>query len=110
MSDGACNWLGRLGLCLLAAAVLFGRIDEGDRSVRYATAAKSILYTGDWVQMHMADEPYYNKPPLCFWATAIVFRHLGASIATARAFSALCSFGTVLLLYAMVRCYRSDAA
>jgi 4-amino-4-deoxy-L-arabinose transferase-like glycosyltransferase len=109
VNGSARNWLGRVGLALLAAAVLFGRIDVGDRSVRYAMVAKSILYTGDWVQMHMADEPYYSKPPLCFWATAIAFRHLGVSVATSRLFAALCSFGTVLLLYATVRCYRSEA-
>jgi len=65
-------------------ALLFGRPlfdpDEG----RYAEIPREMLVGGDWVIPHLNGLVYLEKPPLQYWATAIVYACLGISEGTAR--------------------------
>jgi len=93
-------------LLLLAAVALlwFGLLevrglyfpDEG----RYAEIPREMLDTGDWVTPRLNGIPYFEKPPLQYWATAAVFAVAGTDEWTTRlwpAFIGLLAVGAVLL-------------
>ena len=54
--------------------------DEG----RYAVIPWEMLATGDWVTPRINGFPYFEKPPLQYWITAIVFAVFGEDEWTAR--------------------------
>ena len=97
----------RLGPWLLLAAVAllwFGLLevrglyfpDEG----RYAEIPREMLESGDWVTPHLNGIPYFEKPPLQYWATAAVFGVAGTDEWTTRlwpALAGLLAVGAVLL-------------
>jgi 4-amino-4-deoxy-L-arabinose transferase-like glycosyltransferase len=62
---------------LLAAAVVFA-LPVGRRplfnqdEVRYAMLARDVVDHSRWVLPHVRGEVYLNKPPLFFWAVALV--------------------------------------
>lgn len=52
---------------------------------RYAEIARVMVDTGNWVTPQLApDEPFWAKPPLSIWATALSFKIFGVSEFTAR--------------------------
>jgi 4-amino-4-deoxy-L-arabinose transferase-like glycosyltransferase len=59
--------------------------DEG----RYAEIPREMLATGDWVTPHLNGVPYFEKPPLQYWATAVTFAVAGADEWTTRLWPAL---------------------
>ena len=65
--------------------------DEG----RYAEIPREILSSGDWVIPHLNGLVYIEKPPLQYWATALMYRLLGPSALTARLYCALTALGTL---------------
>src|SRR5678815_218304 len=70
--------------------------DEG----RYAEIPREMLATGDWVTPHLNGIPYFEKPPLQYWATAAVFAVAGTDEWTTRlwpALAGLLAVGAVLL-------------
>ncbi|MCX7011548.1 MAG: glycosyltransferase family 39 protein [Candidatus Sumerlaeota bacterium] len=65
---------------------------------RYAEIGRQILSTGHWVMPDLAPGlPFWGKPPLSFWLTAISFKCLGVSEFTARFPSFLLSIFVVWL-------------
>src|SRR5262245_22718452 len=63
-----------------------------------------MLVTGDWSMPQLeAGHPYWGKPPLHFWATALSLRALGFSEFAARLPSLL---GALLVLFAVERVAR----
>src|SRR5262245_336827 len=75
------------------------RPDEG----RYAEIAREMLASGDWISPRLNDILYFEKPPLQYWITAIVFKLFGEDEWTARLWTAVAGFAGVLLTYAMGR-------
>ncbi len=71
---------------------LFGR-DEA----LYAEAGREMLATGDWVTPRVNGGPFFEKPPLYYWAAAASYRASGVSPLSARLPSALMAIATVLL-------------
>jgi 4-amino-4-deoxy-L-arabinose transferase-like glycosyltransferase len=71
---------------------LFGR-DEA----LYAEAGREMLATGDWVTPRVNGGPFFEKPPLYYWAAAASYRAFGVSPLSARLPSALMAIATVLL-------------
>ncbi|HXV19185.1 MAG TPA: glycosyltransferase family 39 protein [Candidatus Omnitrophota bacterium] len=69
--------------------------DEG----LYASVAKGILKSGDWLNLSLDGKPWADKPPLAIWATAFFYKLFGVSEFTARLFSALCGIGTVIVTF-----------
>lgn len=96
-----------LGL-LLAFSVLFGfalgnrplaNPDEG----RYAEIPREMVASGDWITPHLNGIPYFEKPPLVYWAGAVALRVFGGSEWSMRLTPALFALGGVLLTYAATR-------
>jgi 4-amino-4-deoxy-L-arabinose transferase-like glycosyltransferase len=68
---------------LLAAAVVFA-LPVGRRplfnqdEVRYAMLAREVVDHSRWILPHVRGEVYLNKPPLFFWAVALISLPAGA--------------------------------
>jgi len=84
-------------------ALLFGRPlfdpDEG----RYAEIPREMLVGGDWVIPHLNGLVYLEKPPLQYWATAIVYACLGISEGTARLATGCAGYLTLALVFLLAR-------
>jgi 4-amino-4-deoxy-L-arabinose transferase-like glycosyltransferase len=95
------RWL-YAALAVLLALVWFATLanrplfnpDEG----RYAEIPREMLSGGDWVIPHLDGLDYIEKPPLQFWATALMYRLFGVSEFSARLYTALTALGTVALI------------
>ena len=68
---------------------------------RYSAIPSAMNATGDYVTPRLKGTVYLEKPPLCYWATALSFRAFGENEFSARLFSALCAWGCILLVYSM---------
>jgi 4-amino-4-deoxy-L-arabinose transferase-like glycosyltransferase len=79
----------------LGTVDLIDRVDEG----LYATAARQMVDSGDWVTPRVGSEIFFHKPPLIYWAQAFFIRFLGATPLAARLPSAIAAFLTALSLY-----------
>src|SRR5262249_8176653 len=54
---------------------------------------------GDWLTLHWNFKPWFQKPPLLMWVTAVFYRWFGISEFWARAASAFSGVGVILLTY-----------
>jgi 4-amino-4-deoxy-L-arabinose transferase-like glycosyltransferase len=80
--------------------------DEG----RYAEVPREMLASGDWVTPRLDGVPYFEKPPLVYWAVAACERFLGPSEWSVRLAPALFSVAGILMAYAAARrIYGRDA-
>ncbi|MDE2260049.1 MAG: glycosyltransferase family 39 protein [Betaproteobacteria bacterium] len=61
------------------------RPDEG----RYAEIAREMAVSGDWITPRLNGIPYFEKPPLQYWATAESIQLLGPTALAARLWTAL---------------------
>ena len=68
------------------------RTDEG----RYASIAREMATSRDYVTPTLNELKYFYKPPLQYWATAISFNVLGETPFAARLWSALTAFLAVI--------------
>jgi 4-amino-4-deoxy-L-arabinose transferase-like glycosyltransferase len=78
---------------------LIDLVDEG----LYASAARHMVESGDWITPHVSSSVFLEKPPLMFWAEASFIRIFGATPMAARLPSALAAFLTSLALYYWAR-------
>ena len=88
------RWPGRRGqgVLLLVAALfllrllLLGAYPLMDTTeARYGEIGRRMAELGDWITpWHAPGVPFWGKPPLSFWCTALSFRSLGVSAFTAR--------------------------
>ncbi|HEY6299966.1 MAG TPA: phospholipid carrier-dependent glycosyltransferase [Candidatus Binatus sp.] len=92
----------RLTIYALLAAILYlpglgqpalWEPDEG----RYAEIAREMVVSGDYVTPRDDFEPYFEKPPLVYWANAASIRIFGANEFAARLPSALFSIGQIVV-------------
>ncbi|AOI92448.1 glycosyltransferase family 39 protein [Burkholderia pseudomultivorans] len=81
-------WFAPLGLRHLIPS------DEG----RYAEMAREMFVTGDWITPRYNGYKYFEKPPLQTWLNALTFAWFGIGEWQARLYTALASFGGVLLV------------
>jgi len=69
-----------------------------------AIPARGMMRTGDYIVPRLRAKPYLAKPPLFYWAVAIVSRPWGdVTAASVRSVSALCAIGALLVTYFSVR-------
>src|SRR5580700_3936209 len=80
-------------LATLSARPLFNP-DEG----RYAEIPREMQSGGDWIIPHLDGLAYIEKPPLQYWATAVAYQLLGATVFSARLYTALCALGAIGLV------------
>ena len=89
-----------LGVVLLTPFPRPGRYLAGD-PLRYAAIAKSTLDGGDWLQLQLGAQPYFNKPPLLFWIVMGAFQLFGASTFVAQSVGAIFGLGLLLSTWAL---------
>jgi 4-amino-4-deoxy-L-arabinose transferase-like glycosyltransferase len=66
---------------------------------RYAEIAREMLVSGDYTVPHLNGVPWYEKPPLLFWAGAASMRLFGPTPWAARLPSRLAGLATLGLLF-----------
>ncbi|MFI5402750.1 MAG: ArnT family glycosyltransferase, partial [Planctomycetota bacterium] len=76
---------------------------------RYATIAREMAETGDWLLPRINGEPYQDKPPLFFWLAAAL-RKCGIGAQGVRVVSALAAAGTMAVIAALARIWFSRRA
>ncbi|HOL64840.1 MAG TPA: glycosyltransferase family 39 protein [Accumulibacter sp.] len=77
--------------------------DEG----RYAGIAWEMLSAGDWLVPRLSGLPFFHKPPLFYWLTALSLGIFGAQAWAARMASIMGALLAVAGLYFFLRRYRS---
>lgn len=92
-------------LTILAVAAFFpglGHVHLFDwDEINFAEAAREMLITGNYGQVQINFEPFYEKPPLFFWLQAWSMRLWGINEFAARFPNACCGVVTLLTLYLM---------
>jgi len=68
---------------------------------RYSAIPSLMNATGDYVTPRLDHVVYLEKPPLCYWMTALFFKIFGESEFSSRLFVSLCAWGCILLVYYM---------
>lgn len=100
-------------LLLLAAVACFeprgSGLAEPDET-RYAEIPREMLAAGDLVVPRLNGLPYFEKPPLLYWANAAAFRAFGQTPWAARLPTRLAGLGTTLLLVLAVAARRGRRA
>jgi len=71
--------------------------DEG----RYSAIPSEMNQSGDYITPHLKGTVYLEKPPLCYWATALSFNIVGKNEFSSRLFTAVCAWGCILLVYSI---------
>lgn len=94
-----------LYVCLLPVLPLM----EPDET-RYSDIPSLMNRTGDGVTPRLNHVLYFEKPPLAYWATALLFKGFGENEFAARLFTGLCTWGLILLAYAAGRHQRDEKA
>jgi 4-amino-4-deoxy-L-arabinose transferase-like glycosyltransferase len=99
---------GAPALILAPAAVLLGHALAAGAlhpldDCNYATLARNIVETGEWLPLRYDGAPFYNHGPLVPWLTALSFHAFGIHEAAARLPSILFGVGCVALAYAAAR-------
>ena len=74
-------------------------VDEG----RYAEVAREMLATGDWITPRLNFLPFFDKPPLLYWGTALAYQIGGTNEAMARAIPMLAALVGVGAAYGLGR-------
>jgi hypothetical protein len=95
-------------LILIISATLFipflGRVHLFDwDEINFAEAAREMIVTGNYLQVQIDYQPFWEKPPLFFWLQALSMKAFGVNEFSARLINALCGIFTLLLVYRIGR-------
>ena len=93
-------------LLLLSGVFCFLHLNQGalyyDEAI-YAQVAKETVAGDHWITLHWNGQPWFHKPPLYFWTTALLFKAFGPSEFSARALSAAAGVGCITLTYLIAK-------
>ena len=79
--------------------------------INFAEAAREMLVTGDWLNVRINYEPFWEKPPLFIWLQVISMKIFGINEFAARFPNALAGLVTISILYSTVyKRYSKQAA
>src|SRR5687767_11889277 len=97
------NWVSLLVLILIAAIALLWKLGGSslaawDEAI-YAQVSREIVQNGDWLTLHWQYQPWFEKPPLFIWSTALFYRLFGVSELWARVPSALSGTALIVVTY-----------
>jgi 4-amino-4-deoxy-L-arabinose transferase-like glycosyltransferase len=89
-----------LSLSFFAVFYLLGEgsLHDWDEAI-YAQVAKEIAVSDNWLTLTWAGHPFWHKPPLYFWLTAVIYKMVGINEFAARICSAAFGFGVVALTF-----------
>lgn len=91
-----------LVLARLAGMAILPLMDTTE--ARYAEIARKMVELGDWVTpWHDYGVPFWGKPPLSFWLTAISFKLFGVNEFAARLPHFLCAVLVCVLVWNLAR-------
>jgi 4-amino-4-deoxy-L-arabinose transferase-like glycosyltransferase len=92
---------GLLALLLLARLVTMAWLPLMDTTeARYAEISRKMAELGDWVTPWFDyGVPFWGKPPLSFWMTALSFQLFGVNEFTARLPHLLCGLGIIAFVW-----------
>lgn len=71
--------------------------------INFAEAAREMIVSGDWSQVQIGFEEFWEKPPLFIWLQAICMKVFGINEIAARLPDALCGIVMLNLLYSTGR-------
>lgn len=109
----------RAGWILLIGATLYacyfshlGAIGFlGPDEPRYASVAREMAESGDWVTPRLYGKPWFEKPPLYYWGATLSFKLFGVNEAAARLPSAFCALlATLALAWLAWRLYGPETS
>lgn len=94
-----------LGITLVLRAIAMWLIPLTDTTeARYGEIARKMLETGNWVTpLHDYGVPFWSKPPLSTWLSAISIQMFGVNEFAARLPSLLLSIAVLFLVYQWLR-------
>lgn len=100
---------------LLLAFLLFYKI--GDNFLTHwdeawhADVSRNVAQSGDLIKLRWNGEPFFDKPPVYFWLSALSMKLFGFTEFAARLPSVVAGFGVGVLLYLLARmlCNKSVA-
>jgi 4-amino-4-deoxy-L-arabinose transferase-like glycosyltransferase len=75
----------------------------GPDEPRYASIAREMLRTGDYITPRLYGLPWFEKPPLMYWIAAVGYKIFGNTEAAARFPSAAAATACVFLIYCIGR-------
>jgi 4-amino-4-deoxy-L-arabinose transferase-like glycosyltransferase len=75
------QWAALITLLINAGAMLSPVINSGD-AITYATLARHMVVSHDWVRLILDDQDWLDKPHFPFWMTALSFKLGGISAFT----------------------------
>ena len=92
-------------LIVFATFALFWKLGAGslaawDEAI-YAQVSKETAQGGGWLTLHWEYKPWFEKPPLLVWATALLYRLFGVTEFWARAASAISGVLLVAVTYSL---------
>lgn len=85
-------------LLLFFSGIGFKQLWKTDET-RVAGISASMARTGNYLMPKLNGEPFLEYPPMYYWTTAVFYKEFGRSLFTSRLASALCAFGTTLLIF-----------
>ncbi|MEZ5013077.1 MAG: glycosyltransferase family 39 protein [Chitinophagales bacterium] len=97
----------------IAAALLFlpflgaSHLFDWDE-INFAEAAREMVVTGNYSQVQIDFQPFWEKPPLFFWMQAISMHVFGVNEYAARFPNALCGILTLLVLFSIGNKLRDE--
>lgn len=98
-----------LFLCFFSGLGSFGLV--GPDEPRYASVAREMARTGDWVTPRLNGVPWFEKPPLYYWSAAAGFLLFSGSEVAARAPSGVYALFALLGIVLLARrFYAPDVA
>jgi 4-amino-4-deoxy-L-arabinose transferase-like glycosyltransferase len=113
--DFGLPFLATAGVALLFYVCFFGHLGAlgfvGPDEPRYASIARAMAETHDWITPRLNGQPWIEKPVLYYWAAGVAFRLFGVSEFAARLPSALAAaFATLVIAWAARRYYGRGTA
>lgn len=76
--------------------------------INFAEAAREMIVTGNYSQVQINFEPFYEKPPLFFWLQVISMKIWGVNEFAARFPNAMFGIITLLTLYLIGKRYKDN--
>jgi len=96
-----------LCLGLIATTLIFWQLGEGSLGdydeADYAQSAREMLWWSDFNTPRWNGMEFFDKPPLCYWLTALAYKVFGVNEFSARFVSACSGVLAILLAYVLGR-------